>query len=79
MRYHCILLCNTCLGSIYEHKVYSKITLCKSKLCCCGVRVRVFLFLSFFVEINGFTILNVEHSGHYINVGLFLVCTQLWV
>lgn len=32
---------------------------------------------SFFVEINGFTILNVEHSGHYINVGLFLLCTSL--
>lgn len=66
MHYHGILLCNTCLGSIYEHKVYSKITLCKSKamwlVCVC-----VFFFF-FFVKINGFTILNVEHSNHYINV-----------
>lgn len=37
---------------------------------CCGLCVFSSPF-SFFVEINGFTILNVEHSNHYINVCLF--------
>lgn len=68
MHYHGIPLCNTRLSSIYEHKVYSKITLCKSK----AMLWRVFFFFSscfsFFAEINGFTILNVEHSDHYIDV-----------
>lgn len=53
MHHRGIILCNTCPGSVYEHKVYYEIEFVNQRLRCCHVCTAG--------NLRGFTFLNVDY------------------